>query len=166
MEFSLPVEIFNTDDGSLPDINLDFGNSQVAADAYALIQSRASRLVSSGAYYWSKSTQKECPISFGDNPATQLLLGEAEPFHVVFGGLSSSTGVAIPDLGVFALEPGFIALDYRMGLGLTEGAITGLFELIRDLSRLGTGAVLSHQGNAYDHDSVLVDAFNRWAAAN
>ncbi len=166
MELASVVEILSTDDGSLPDINLDFGSEQIAADAYELIQSKASCLVSTGAYYWSKRLKKEQPIRFGDHPAAQFLLGDAEPFHVVFGGLSSSAGVAIPDLGLFILEPGFIALDYRMGPVWSETTAMGLFELIRELLSLGSNAVLSHENNIHDQDGLLVRAFNRWAAAN
>lgn len=34
------------DDGSLPDINFDFGQARVVDDAYALVQSRATHLTS------------------------------------------------------------------------------------------------------------------------
>lgn len=167
MDFSVITKTFQEDDGSLPDINLDFGEQLVAADAYALIQARATHLASRSSYYWSKSKQEECPIIFGQNPAVEILRGEAEPFHVVFGGLSSSSGCPIPDLGVFILEPGFVSLDYRMGSEWNEAAVVGLFELLRDLSGLCEHIQITNKNFLYDPDGeILKAAFNDWLAAN
>lgn len=164
MNLSSVAKLLSTDDGSLPDINLDFCDECIVADAYALIQNKALRLVSTSASYWSKDLQKDIPISFGDNPAVNFLQGDADPFHVVFGGLLSSSGVAIPDLGVFVLDFGYISLDYRMGPTWSEGAVEGLFELIRDMSLLGTKLVVSHENNIYDQDGLFVRVYNCWLA--
>lgn len=167
MDLSAVIEAFSTDDGSLPDINLDFGEAPIAGDAYAMIQARATHLVSTGAYYWSKSGQEECPIKYGDNPAIEYLRGEAESIHVVFGGLRSSADSPIPDLGVFILGPGYVALDYRMGQEWNEAAIIGLFELLRDLSCLAREVQITNVNSLYDPDGkIMSSAFNGWLAAN
>ena len=51
MDLSVVTKTFQENDGSLPDINLDFGDKPVAADVYALIQARATHLVSTKSYY-------------------------------------------------------------------------------------------------------------------
>lgn len=167
MDLSAVKKILSENDGSLPDIEIDFGENHVVADAYALIQTKTSKLVSSGAYYWSKSRNEEYPIRFGDNPAVLYLKGEAEPFHVVFGGIRSSSGFLVPDLGVFVLGPGLISLDYRMGSEWNDAAILGLFELLNELSSLASEVMISHLTNINDPDgTVLSGALNNWRAAN
>jgi hypothetical protein len=159
-------QILNTNDGSLPDINFDFDQKRVVGDAYALIQGRATHLASKDACYWSKGKSKDFPISFGENPALAFLSGDAEAFHVVFGGLQSSTGAPVPDLGVFVLGAGFIALDYRMGPAWNEPAIFGLFEIMQDLKALSDVVKISHVGNIYEtEESVLLTEFENWSNA-
>lgn len=156
--------IFATYDGSLPDINFDFARARVVAEAYALVQSRATILASEDPCYWSRSERKDCRIQFGDNPAALLLSHEADPFHVVFGGLKSRSGYAIPDLGVFALSADAFTLDYRMGPGWTDDSIAGLLELMTDLAQLAPNTSITHEGNQYDpHGSILLGAFRRTA---
>lgn len=167
MNLDSVIEILRTNDGSLPDINIDFGDACVAGVAYALIQDKASTLVSTGAYYWSKSKNREFPITFGENPANELLRGDAEAFHVVFGGIRSSTGALVPDLGVFILGPNYVALDYRMGSGWNECAIIGLFEILRDLSHLSPRVAITHEHNIYDPaGEILMKTFHSWLTAN
>ena len=157
-------QILGEDDGALPDITFDYGESRVVDAAYRLILDRATT-ISEGAYYWSRRRNEECVIRFDDEPALPLLDNDAEPFHVVFGGLRSSAGALIPDLGVFVLAPCEIALDYRMGHEWDEGAILGLFELMRDLHRLATPVQISHEHNIFDPDGdILLGAFREWMA--
>ena len=163
MNFDKVRRLLGTKDGSLPDINFDFGQAAVVADAYALVQSRAGDL-SGSPFYWSKTRNEECPIRFGDNPARALLEGEAEVFHVVFGGMRSTTGTAIPDLGVFILGASFLALDYRMGPEWNDAAIVGFFELMRDLAALSDHVAISHTNNIFDNaDDILISAFKNWS---
>jgi hypothetical protein len=93
--------------------------------------------------------------------------GDAEVFHVVFGGLRSTSGASIPDLGVFVLDVGFIALDYRMGPEWDGPAIAGLFELMRDLKALSDVVTISHKGNIFESDDgILLTEFENWLAAS
>jgi hypothetical protein len=158
--------VLSHNDGSLPDINFDFAGARVVADAYAVVQRHANVLTSADSYYWSKSEEKECPISFGDNPAELVLSGEAEPFHVVFGGLVSHTGNKIPDLGFFVLGEDFVALDYRMGPEWTLPALEGLLSLMDEIASLAPNTVVTHESNIFDPDGkVLTQAFEEWTAA-
>lgn len=159
-------QILKRNDGSLPDINFDFGHKRVVGDAYALIQRRATHLASTHAYYWSRGENREIPIRFGENPALAFLRGDGEGFHVVFGGLRSTSGAPIPDLGVFVLDADYIALDYRMGPEWDEPAILGLFEIIEGLRGLSDVVTISHVGNIFDsEEEVLLTAFWNWTRA-
>ncbi|WP_426212665.1 hypothetical protein [Massilia sp. TWP1-3-3] len=166
MSFRKVHQILCVRDGALPDINFDFGQKRVVGDAYALIQGRATHLASESSYYWSRSRSEECAIGFGENPALAVLAGDADPFHVVFGGLKSEEGVSIPDLGVFVLGPDFIALDYRMGPHWDEPAILGLFQIMRNLKALANPVTISHTGNIFETDEeILLGAFHTWSNA-
>jgi hypothetical protein len=160
------VGILNEDDGSLPDINFNFACASVAADAYALIQSRATTLTSVGSYYWSKTLEAEVPIAFGQNPAVAFLNGESEPFHVVFGGLSAESGAKIPDLGFFVLGTDFVALDYRMGPEWDVAAVEGLFDLMRGLSNLAECRVTHTENISDPMGTILCGAFENYVSAN
>ena len=163
MSLEIVRQILCVDDGSLPDINFDFGHERIVGDAYALIQRRASHLVSGYHYYWSRSKSEECAIGFGENPALAVLAGNAEPFHVVFGGMRSADGASIPDLGVFVFDHDSISLDYRMGPQWDEPAILGLFEIMRDLMALASAATVSHTGNIFEtNDKILLSGFRIW----
>lgn len=154
--------IFATYDGSLPDINFDFARARVVAEAYALVQSRATILASEDPCYWSKTERRDCKIQFGDNPAERLLAHDVDPFHVVFGGLKSRSGHAIPDLGIFALAADAFTVDYRMGPEWTDDSITGLLEIMTDLARLAPNTAVSHEGNDFDpHGRILLSAFRQ-----
>lgn len=166
MNFEKIRDIFYENDGSLPDINFDFGDVRVAGDAYVILQARATCLASKNAYYWSKSRGAEERIYLGDNPALAFLDGDADVFHVVFGGLRSTTGARIPDLGLFVLGMGFLALDYRMGPEWDEPAIVGLFEIMRDLQALTDVVTISHVGNIFERDEgILLTEFKDWLDA-
>lgn len=163
MNFDKVREILHTNDGSLPDINFDFGQKPVAGDAYAMIQRRATHLAMENPYYWSKNRREESPIRFGDNPAIAFLEGDAEVFHVIFGGLRSNGGAPVPDLGFFVLDQSFIALDYRMGPEWDAPAIIGLFEIMRDLKSLSDVVHISHNGNVFEsEEGILLTEFKNW----
>jgi hypothetical protein len=159
-------QIFATNDGSLPDIYFNFQGERMVAEAYTVVQQYASSLVSQEAYYWSKTTQRECPIQLGDNPAVHFLSGEAECFHVVFGGVTSATGSHIPDLGVSVLNDDFFGLDYRMGPEWSDRAIVGLLDLMCELANLSAHTVVTHETNMFDPDGkILLNAFAQRFAA-
>ena len=167
MDLTAVRKVLCENDGSLPDVNIDFCGASVAAEAYALVQSRAAQAESNLGHYWSKSRQTDCPITFGENPAEELLRGDADPFHVVFGGIRSSQGTQVPPLGFFVLAADNVALDLRMGPEWSEGAIIGLFELVRDMSSLTSSVNVSHTCNIFDPDGkVFIDAYHRWLGAN
>jgi hypothetical protein len=167
MTFDSVRRILDRDDGSLPDITFEFGAARIADAAYRLIRARATTLNGrQDAYYWSRSRDEACPIDFASEPALAILAGDAEPFHVVFGGLRSSAGAPVPDLGVFVFTPGEIALDYRMGPEWNDPAILGLFEIMRDLARLATPVRITHTSNIFDPDGdILLGAYRTWLAS-
>lgn len=166
MESSLWSELhdlFDTDDGSLPEVRVGYSISSAAVGGYALLRSRAARIVTEKAYFWSNTLDSERPIDSVANPAELVVSGEAEPFHVVFGGLQSQS-VVIPDLGVFVF-PDRLALDYRMGSEWGPGQLLAFFELLADLVALDPQASLSLEDGPLDEVVARFQrAWRRWAA--
>ena len=78
-----------------------------------------------------------------ENPALKLIEGEAEPFHVVFGGIKSSSGKVVPDLGVFVMASDYISLDYKMGKQWNTEAVIGLFEIMLVFESFGKTQLLA-----------------------
>ena len=133
-------ELFDSDDGSLPEIRVDFARGDGAALGFALLRSRAAS--SRGqASFWSRTRDEECALDSVPAAAELVARGEADPFHVVLCGIRSR-GVTIPDLGVF-VSGDQLALDYRMGAGWGHDTLQALFELLAELVRPDPGASLS-----------------------
>jgi hypothetical protein len=157
------VEIMYKNDGSLPDIEFDFGLEKCVDTAYWIIQQHSTHIVSVDPYYWSNSRNVDIPIIFGQNPAEIFLSGEAQSFHLVFGGIKSSSGKNIPDLGVFVLMENMVSLDYRMGEDWNTEAVEGLFEIMLLLKLISSKTIIKHLGNYFDREeTILMSAFNNW----
>ena len=156
------IAVLCVDDGSLPDIKIDFCGHPAVPQAYAFIRSCAAGLVSKNNSYWLKSGEKACVFGFEDDPTGALLQGDAEAFHVVFGGLRSPGGHAVPDLGVFCFDPSSMALDYKMGPGWDASAVIGLFEILLGASAWSERVVITHEGNIFDEYDALMGAYRHW----
>lgn len=153
-------DLFDTDDGSLPEIWVDYSNSEATVAGYALLRGRAAHLASDQACLWSTTQNSSLPVDSVPNAAALVVSGEATSFHVVLGGIQSR-GAPIPDLGVFVL-PDQLALDYRMGPAWASRELAGLFELLGELAALDPHASVSHWDT---HAAArFKGAWQRWAA--
>ena len=163
MNLSNAHSILSENDGSLPDITLEFEAASVVATAYSLVQSRARSTDVPLGHYWSKSKNEDCTIQFGENPALQFLDGEADPFHVCFSGITSSSGTVLPPIGLGVLDRSTVPLDLRMGVEWSEDAILGLFELVHDLCSLSLPVSITHTGNDFDpNGETFLAAYQSW----
>lgn len=159
------VAILKENDGSLPDIDIDFCGAPVISNAYAFIRSCASSFVSNRHWYWSKSRGKICAFGYDDDPTDALIQGDADPFHVLFGGIRSPTGWSVPDLGVYCDGPSNMSLDYRMGPEWDLLAVAGLFEILKTLASLSERIVIEHNHSIFDQHDIMMKAYRRWTAA-
>lgn len=148
------LEVFGTDDGSLPDIELYNLSGDEVIHGYEFIRNHADRISSIEPSYWS--TLKDCDVhfSFEDNPAIQVVSGEAESFHLCFNGVISPSGKHIPELGLYVFTD-CLSLDYRMGPQWNKQAIQGLFELISCMSKDYRNMKISHKSNINDHGGSI-----------
>ena len=153
-------DLFDTDDGSLPEVRVDYSNSEATVAGYALLRGRAAHVVSERPDFWSNLQSANLPIDSVPNAASLVVSGEAESFHVLLGGVQSR-GITIPDLGVFVF-PDQLALDYRMGPAWGPIELGAFFALLGELAALDPKVSVSH----WDTDATdrFKDAWRRWTA--
>ncbi|WP_282298156.1 hypothetical protein [Stenotrophomonas sp. PS02289] len=126
---------FSKDDGSLPEVEIDFCDPALIPKAFALLFARGGVVASAGgATLWRRDTEED--IAFTGPECADLVIGEtADPFHLLLGGICVE-GAHIPDLGVFVHQGGLI-LDYRMGPEWGFDQISALMALLNHFRDMG-----------------------------
>ena len=158
-------DLFDTDDGSLPEIRVSYAKREATVAGYDLLRRRAARVVTEKPYFWSKLHDAEQALDSAPNATALVVAGEAEPFHVVLGGIKARN-TAIPDLGVFVF-PDQLALDYRMGPAWGSSEIEALFQVLVELTALDPDATVSLEENVVGEVAVrFQNAWRRWASEN
>jgi hypothetical protein len=138
--------LFEHDDGSLPEIELTNLDAGAIPRVFASLWRSGNDTPAGGASYLDRRDGQEKPISSAQDAANAAVLvcnQEAESIHVVLGGLVSA-GTPIPDLGVF-VHPDGLVLDYRMGSAWGPQQVTALFELLHTISETELGLEVHHQ---------------------
>jgi hypothetical protein len=125
---------FDTDDGSLPEVRVEFADKRAVFTAFAELRARGQDVTHGGSTFWSVTDSKDCPLDSVPNAAALVVSGEAEPFHFVLRDIDMS-GVRLPDLGVWVCDDQ-IAIDYRMGTGWRSTTVRALFELLLAIAQL------------------------------
>jgi hypothetical protein len=128
--------LFDTDDGSLPDVRLTELTGDGLAAGYAFLRSQAQ--VSPGMAFWHRSQDRVEQLDDWPNPAQLVAAEEADEFHFLARNFGVRD-VILPDLGVFVFRHE-LALDYRMGPEWDEPRLLALFELLRRLAVLDSRA--------------------------
>lgn len=147
-------DLFDTDDGSLPEIRVDFDDAGALLSACALLEQRA-RSVGPRSVLGPPGTVRDV--------AALIVAGEpgVEVFHVMFEGLEVD-GVTLPELGVFVF-PDQLALDYRMGLEWGPRTVGALFELLVEMTQPDTSAALSLEDEEFPEVKARFErAWQRW----
>jgi hypothetical protein len=131
--------LFDTDDGSLPELRLTGLTAGQTPLVYARLRKLATR-INESAYFWNREAGRETPVDSVPNAAALVISGEADAFHFVLQDPRVGD-VALPELGVFVL-PGEVALDYRMGSEWGATKVAALVGLLCELQRLAPGSQL------------------------
>jgi hypothetical protein len=132
-------ECFDTDDGSLPGIEIAKLSPAGVSAIYAMLRSR-SRPCGDPPEFWSRTKEASVPVDSVPDAAGLVASGEAEAFHHCVEGVVAG-GVELPVLGIF-VWPDIVELDYRMGREWGPTQVAGFFELLRDCCVLDPGAVV------------------------
>ncbi|BFM05008.1 hypothetical protein [Halioxenophilus aromaticivorans] len=157
-DWSELLSIFTENDVSLPDIELLHLSGREAIAGYERFGNFAGYISSEIPYYWPVTNQCEVSILFTDNPSVQFVAGEAEPFHLCFGGIKSLTGKKLPELGAFVFVFVFadsLVIDYRMGPEWTQAALEGLFEILLAITAKFQNYPIEHKINIKDNDGSI-----------
>jgi hypothetical protein len=104
---------FNTDDGSLPGIEISKLSPAGVSAIYQMLR-RRSRLCGDPPEFWSRTKEASVLVDSVPDAAALVVAGEAEAFHHCIEGMVSG-GVELPVLGVF-VWPDIVELDYRMAM--------------------------------------------------
>ncbi len=150
-------DLFETDDGSLPEVCVDYTDPEAMARGYVLLRKRAHKVLPENASFWSVAENREQSLDSVSNAAALVVSREAEAFHVVFQGIQSH-GVTLPDLGVFVF-PDQLALDYRMGPPWGPAKVEAFFDLLSELADFDPHTSLSLE------EGVLTEVVARFQAA-
>jgi hypothetical protein len=124
--------LFDTDDGSLPEVRVTDLSRDGLATGYAFLRWQAQ--VAPGVAFWHRTLNREEQLDAWPDAAWLVATQEADVFHFLARGIAID-GVILPDLGVFVF-PDELALDYRMGPEWDERRVLALFELLRQLAAL------------------------------
>jgi hypothetical protein len=130
---------FDTDDGSLPGIDIAKLSPPGMSAIYAMLR-RRSRLCGDPPKFWSRTKEASVLVDSVPDAAGLVAAGEAEAFHHCIDGVVAGE-VELPVLGVF-VWPDIIELDYRMGREWGPSQIAGFFGLLGDCCALEPGAVV------------------------
>src|SRR5262249_8158556 len=130
---------FDTDDGSLPGIEITNLSPDGVTTIYTMLRAR-SRLAGEAPEFWSRNQGTSLPVDSVPNAAALVAAETAEPFHHCIAGLVAA-GVELPVLGVFVWQD-TVELDYRMGREWGPSQVAGFFELLRDCCALDPSAVV------------------------
>jgi hypothetical protein len=126
---------FDTDDGSLQEIEVQFADPSQVQVAFGHLFSCGGIDVSvGGSCIWLTPTETHRAFK-GPEDAYLVASGAADPFHMVLQGVKVA-GTAIPALGVF-VDLSSLTLDYRMGPHWGKAQMDALIALLRQLQGLG-----------------------------
>ena len=152
-------ELFDTDDGSLPEIVVENLPNEQVRTIYQWVRSQCDIYCDSrDPKLWDRVQECDVPIKSLDDPAQLVISGAADPFRHGLTQLSIS-GVELPQLTV-AVSPSEISFDYRMGSEWGPSEVAALFDFLRSIHQMAPDAKISH---SHEGDSKRSPSFaNAW----
>lgn len=122
-------DLFEHDDGSLPDICVKNLNPREIESIYSWVLSLTE--IYGEPTLWSIKDSKDVPVSAYKNPAKDFNAGEVESFHHPLKEFAIG-GTTIPMLGI-RVGKGAIDFDYRMGKEWGEEQVEALSEFLAQI---------------------------------
>jgi len=130
---------FDTDDGSLPGIEIANLSPAGVSAIYAMLRQR-SQLVGNPPEFWNRAQEASILVDSVPDAAALVATGAADVFHHCISGIVAGD-VELPVLGVFVWS-NIVELDYRMGGEWGSSQAAGFFELLRDCCALDPAATV------------------------
>ena len=123
-------QCFETNDGSLPTVELQNLTGDEVAELYAFIRGKG-HIASQDATFWDLPAATDRVLDDVPNAARLVSTGQASPFHFSVEG-TTACGVTLPCLGVHVFQE-TVALDYRMGAEWGAREVFAFFSLLEGL---------------------------------
>jgi hypothetical protein len=118
--------LFDVDDGSLPDINIENLTDVQIVSAYEWLMNQCEIVLEPT--LWNIELKSNVLIRELPYPARDFISGKVESFRHCLSELRIN-GIALPQLSV-CVEAGGLSFDYKMGEGWNEQTVTALFDLL------------------------------------
>jgi hypothetical protein len=158
-------DLFDTDDGSLPEIELTNLNSSQIGNIFLFLLSLGKEIQPNNATFWDNKLDQERSITSVGNAATLVTEYRASHFHIVVIGISLN-GMTIPDLGVFVFQKN-ISLDYRMGSRWEPAQLSALFKLLSQIKKIAPEMNITLQeGEPEENQKRFQKALNQYFLEN
>jgi len=139
-------QLFERDDGSLPDIHVCNLTSEQIVLIYEWLMSQCS--IARDPTLWNIALDQDVPIRETSQPARAFVSGTVASFRHCLANLSID-GVALPELSV-CLEDGGLSFDYRMGPEWGDSEVQALLELFTRIMVLAPNAAISRTDEGVD----------------
>ena len=157
-------ELFEIDDGSLPDIFVENLSQTEIVAIYEWVMSQCS--VFGNPVAWSITDKRDIAIKDISRPAQAFVEGNIEMFRHGLAGLSYD-GHKLPELTI-CVEPEGISFDYRKGSAWNEHVLHALFQLLSEIKRIAPHAAINQaeEGSSNKPSQAFRSAFESFAAFN
>jgi len=156
--WSMVRNLFEVNDGSLPDIFVEDLTQTEIIEIYEWLMSQAQ--IARDPTAWSPSENRDIPLREIENPIRAYFAGSIESVFHCLSGLSIN-GVLLPELSVM-IEPTAVSFDYRMGPEWREPELLALFHMLRSILRIAPSARIfhAHEGLSASPNVEFSEAFN------
>jgi len=145
-------DLFDTDDGSLPEIVFVDPPRSSLQPLFAFLMQRGTVDPTRGGSLWDPERDADVPITDVPDAGERVAMGRVPYFHVVFHGIDVA-GVPIPPLGAF-FDQNAVALDYRMGEDWNPPVLAAFARLLDAMRALAPNIPLHARpdGGGPEHD--------------
>lgn len=145
-------ELFDTDDGSLPEVVFDAPPRSALQPLFTFLMQRGRVNADRGGTLWDPAVEADIPITDVPDAGERVADGRVPSFHVVFNDIEVD-GVTLPPLGAFFCEDE-VALDYRMGDEWNPSVLAAFARLLGEMRELARGARLTARpdGGGPEHE--------------
>ena len=155
--------LFDTDDGSLPEVVFTGAEPGEVQSLFAFLIDRGT--IDAESKLWDNVLDAGVPVIDVPDAGARVVIGQAEAFHVLLDGIEVD-GVALPPIGAFILTDE-VALDYRMGPAWTPPVLAALARLLGAMRTLAPSATLQARPDGAPDctDPRFVPALDRYLAS-
>lgn len=144
--------MFDSDDGSFPEICICGLSADQVSDGYLFIREKAQFTVGTPCFF-NCETRREMDLSEAENPARLVCEKKANPFHFMTRNIRYEPG-CVHELGIFIFDNA-IALDYEKGPIWGEREIETLFQIILKIKGTGTAAFIKLEKSTKETDRQI-----------